>query len=94
MQGLVQFSVGRMWADSCLLWSSTIYLQHSDTGEGCLLCSHHDHNFCASYDQHLATLTSHNFRFKKLLGNLVLRLLSLTSVLVFRNCYTFLILLG
>lgn len=27
MQGLVQFSVGRMCADSYLLWSSTIYLQ-------------------------------------------------------------------
>lgn len=53
-----------MWADSYLLWSSTIYLQYSDTGEGCLLCSHHHNNFC-SYHQHLATLTSHSFRFKQ-----------------------------
>lgn len=64
MQGLVQFYVGRMWADSYLLWSSTIYLQHSDTGEGSLLCNHH-HNFCASYHWYLATLTSHSFRFKQ-----------------------------
>lgn len=65
MQGLVQFSIGRMWADSYLLWSSTIYLQHSNTGEGCLLYSHHHHNFCASYHRHLATLASHSFRFKQ-----------------------------
>lgn len=92
MQGLVQYSVGRMWADSCLLWSSSVYLQTLEKAVYSVV------NIIISFVL-LITALSYSYKsvsgLNKLLGNLVLRPLSLTSALVFRNCYTFhIILLG
>lgn len=92
MQGLVPFSLDKTWADSYLVryspFSSSIKRQEKATYSAVIV------TFMLLSSSIKLLLQVTIACLNKLFGNLVLRVLSVTSVLVFRNCYTFLRLLS